>query len=359
MSARRIGVLLAKELRYGTKSFLFIFATVIPVIVSLIVSLVFGKLFSSSPRLGIINEGSSQLTSLFLAQDYLQTRVYTSPDALRRDVEQGVVEMGVIVPGGFDDAVRESTPTDLTLYFWGEGLVTDRATLITALAKNVVTVSGRDVPVEVEPVMLGGNEISSWSERLLPMLVLMTIVLGGTLVPAASLVDEKQKRTLQALTITPTSLGDVLIAKALLGVGLSLTMGTLILALNRAFGTQPVLLMVVLALGAVAAAEFGIMLGTLAKDINTLFTIIKSLALLLYAPAIIDLVPQLPQWLAQMFPTYYIIAPIQNIALHGARLNDVIGHIAMLIGLIVVLFGVGAVVTNGIKTPFTAKEAAA
>ncbi|MBZ0284428.1 MAG: ABC transporter permease [Anaerolineae bacterium] len=337
MNIRRIGVLLGKELSHGTRNFIFMFATVIPIVVSLVVALVFGRLLSSTPRLGIIDEGQSELTPLFLSQDYLDTRIYTSADMLRRDVENGVVEAGVIIPPGFDAAVQDGTNTDLTLYFWGEGLITDRATLITSLAKNVVTVSGRDVPVTVEPVTLGEGEIVSWSERLLPLLVLMTIILGGTLVPAVSLVDEKQKRTLQALTITPTSLGEVLMSKALLGVGISLVMGIVILTLNQAFGTQPLLLIFVLGLGAIAAAEFGIILGTFTKDINGLFTVVKSMSILLYAPALINMIPQLPQWLAQVFPTYYIIGPIQDIALNGAGWNEIGGQVAILIGLILVL----------------------
>jgi ABC-2 type transport system permease protein len=345
MSLRRIGVLLGKELAHGTRNFIFIFATVIPVMVSLILSLVFGRLLSDHPRLGLIDQGDSRLTTLFMSHEYVDARRYESPQQLRRDVERGAVQLGLIIPAGFDAAVRGSEATDLTIWFWGEGLIADRAALVTALAKNVIEVSGRDVPVSVEPILLGQGEIASWADRLLPLLVLMTIILGGTLVPAVSLVDEKQKRTLGALTITPTSLGEVLASKALLGMGLSLAMGVLILILNRAWGTQPALLVLVLALGALAAAAFGILLGLIAKDINTLFTVIKSLAILLYAPAIIDLVPQLPGWLARIFPTYYIIAPIQEIALNGAVLSDIIGQLAILIVLIALLIiGLAALV---------------
>jgi ABC-2 type transport system permease protein len=183
MNVGRIGVLLGKEMCYGTRSFIFIFATVIPVAVSLIVSLVFGRLFAGNPRLGLLDLGTSQLPGLFRAQDYLDTKLYSSAEQLRRDVERGVVEMGLMIPDGFDTATRDSRPTDLTIYFWGEGAISNRAMLITALANNVVTVSGRHVPITVEPVQLGRSTISSWSERLLPLLVLMAIVLGGTLVP--------------------------------------------------------------------------------------------------------------------------------------------------------------------------------
>ena len=92
-----------------------------------------------------------------------------------------------------------------------------------------------------------------------------------------------------------------------------------------------------LVLGALAAAVFGIVLGTLVKDMNALFTVVKSMAILLYAPAIIQMIPQLPQALAQVFPTYYIIGPIQDIALNGASLGDISGKLAILLAMIGVL----------------------
>ena len=337
MNVRHIGVLLGKELKHGTRSVIFVFATVIPVVVSLVVSLAFGSLFEAAPRVGVLDEGDSQMIALFEERDYVGTRVYSDADQLRYDTERGVVQMGLIVPAGFDEAVRDGLDTDLTLYFWGEAQITDQALLVTSLARNVVVIGERDVPVTVEAVPLGTGELESWAERLLPLLILMAIVLGGTLIPASSLVDEKQRRTLHALTITPASLLDVMAAKVLVGVVVSLMMGVILLVMNRAFGTEPLLLVVVLALGAFAAAIFGILLGALTRDMNSLFTIIKSLALVLYAPAIIEWVPQLPEWLAQVFPTYYLIAPIQRIALDGAGLAEVAGQLAVLVGLIIVI----------------------
>lgn len=337
MNIRTIGVLLQKELQHGTRSIIFVFATVIPIVISLVVSLAFGDLFEPRPRVGILDEGDSQMTTLFEARDYLETRIYTDADQLRHDTGRGTVMMGLIVPTGFDATVRDGSETDLTIYFWGEAQITDQTLLVTSLARNVVAIGERDIPVTIEAVPLGTGELVSWSERLLPLLILMAIVLGGTLIPASSLVDEKQRRTLRALTITPTSILDVMASKVLLGVLVSLMMGIILLVMNQAFGTEPLLLIVVLALGAFAAATFGILLGTLTKDMNSLFTIIKSLALVLYAPAIIDLIPQLPEWLAQVFPTYYLIAPIQRIALDGAGFVDIAGQIAVLLGLIALL----------------------
>jgi len=106
--------------------------------------------------------------------------------------------------------------------------------------------SGQDAPVEIEAITLGDEANIPWNARLLPLIMLMAVFLGGLFWPAASVINEKEKKTLEALVVTPTSIEDIFIAKGLFGIILSLFMGIVILILNQAFGAQPLLLVLVL-----------------------------------------------------------------------------------------------------------------
>jgi ABC-2 type transport system permease protein len=114
-------------------------------------------------------------------------------------------------------------------------------------------------------------------------------------------------------------------------------MGIIILVLNGALGEQPLPLILVLALGATMAASFGVLMGALVKDINTLFATIKAIGILLYAPALIYIFPQVPQWISRIFPTYYIIGPVIEITQNRWTWGDIAVDIAVLIGEIVLL----------------------
>ncbi len=198
--------------------------------------------------------------------------------------------------------------------------------------------------MEIISRTVGDTESVPWEQRLLPLVVLMAVIIGGSLVPATSLVDEKGKRTLGALVTTPTSLEEVYLAKGLMGALLSLVMGILILMINRAFGGQSALLVLILSLAAIMAAAFGVLLGVLMKDINNLFATVKAFGILLYAPALIYLFPSIPQWIGKLFPTYYIINPIVEITQRGASWADVAVEIYILVGLVLILiFGVGMI----------------
>jgi ABC-2 type transport system permease protein len=338
MNLRRVWILFGKEIFQGPKSFLFFFALVIPVVITLLVSLIFGTYFSGKSRLGLVDEGLSQLVPIVQANQALSVRTYSSIEEMQDAVARGALDMGVVLPEAFDQQVLASEQVQITVYVWGESHLQNRVILASAIINGARQIGGQELPVEIVQTVLGQGVDIPWDKRLLPMMVLMTILLSGTMVPATSLVTEKMKRTLTALSVSPATLMEVFAAKGLLGVVLSLLTGVMILFLNRAFGGQPVMLVGVLLLGAVFSAEIGVWLGALVKDTNTLFATMKSLGILLYAPAFVYMFPNLPQWIGRLFPTYYIIDPVLQIAQNDAGFTDIAADLGILLGLIALGF---------------------
>jgi len=340
MSLKRVGILLGKDFLQGPKNYIFVMAVVLPVVISLVISLVFGTLFSEKPKLGVMDEGSSQLVTMIRELPSVVTKEYGTVSEIKQAVESGAVDMGIVLPEDFDNSVIQGEETQITAYIWGESLAKDRTILGVTIANLVRELAGQEAPVEIEAITLGDEVSIPWNDRLLPLIVLMAVFLGGLLLPATSVVNEKENKTLEALVITPTTIGDVFVAKGLLGIILSLFAGIVILILNQAFGAQPMLLVLVLALGAIMAAEIGLLLGALLKDWTTLFTVWKLGGILLFAPAIVYLFPQIPEWIGRIFPTYYVIQPIVEISQRGAGWPDIAVNVLILAALDLVLIAV-------------------
>ena len=340
MSLKRVGILLGKELWQGPKNFIFVWALVMPIIISLVISLIFGTLFTEKPKLGIVDEGSSQLVTIIKETTSLITKEYDTASEIKQAAESGAVDMGVVLPEDFDSAVRQGEETEIIAYIWGESLAKNRTVLGVTIANLVRELAGQEAPVEIEAITLGDEVSIPWNDRLLPLIVLMAVFLGGLFLPATSVINEKEKRTLEALVITPASIGDIFMSKGLLGIILSLFMGVVILILNQAFGGEPMLLLLVLALGAVMAAEIGLLCGALIKDITSLFAIWKVGGILLFGPAIIYMFPQIPQWIGRLFPTYYILQPIIEISQRGGGWPDIAINVFILAALDLLLLGV-------------------
>ncbi|NWF67799.1 MAG: ABC transporter permease [Chloroflexi bacterium] len=332
MNLRRILALFRKDVWYGSRNVIFVLAIAMPLLLSVVIGLLFGTLFSDKPKLGIYDEGTSQLTTALLADDFMIVQQYASQEALRAALDTGAVEVGLNLPTNFDADLQSGRPLELTLLVWGQSLISDRAIISATIADDILTLSGRETPVTVNTVLLGDRAALSWQARLLPLVVLMSVVIGGMMVPALSMVEEKQRRTLRALTVTPLTMAEVFLTKGALGVLLAVFSGAMTLTLNGGWGPQPALLLLVLSLGGALAAAFGVLLGALVKNVQTLFAVIKAMGILLYAPGLIALFPDaIPQWIARFFPTYYIMQPVLDISQKGAGLADIAFDLTILL----------------------------
>lgn len=329
MSLSRLWVLFTKEVRQATSNFVVALAVIVPIIMSLLVTLVFGDLFTERARLGIVDLGDSALVEILLAKDHVDTRIYASEAALRDDLSRGRVVAGLILPADFDEGVREQRDVEVRALRWGEASFQDRLTLEAVLSEGFAEIGGWADMFTVEAEQLGEQDTRSWADRLLPVVLIYTINLAGIMVPASSMVDEKMKRTLSGLTATPATLIEVFMAKVLFGIALLVLMTLLTLLLNQALASTSLLLLGMLALISVAAAIGGVIIGALTEDMDSLMAVMKGLGFFLMIPAIVELIPQAPEWIARIFPTYYFYAPVVNVSLNGAGFADVAVDLAI------------------------------
>jgi len=342
MNLRHTGILLRKEFFQGPKNFFFVFVFVVPIVISLVVTLVFGTLFADQATLGIVDEGDSQLVPMIEAHTSVASKEYGTASELKEAVAEGAVDAGLILPDDFDSSILQGDKVELPIYVWGQSLAKDRTILVVTVTNLVRELSGQEAPVKIKTVPLGDRESIPWEDRLLPFIVLMTVTVAGVALPGTSLLHEKEKKTVDALVVTPATIGEVFLAKGLLGVIIGVLMGVVILALNQAFGSQPGLLVLLLFLGSIMAAGIGLLVGSIAKDLTSFFATMKILGILLYAPVVIYMFPELPQWIGKVFPTYYIVEPIVEVSQRGGAWPEIAINVFVLIGLNIILIALVA-----------------
>jgi ABC-2 type transport system permease protein len=183
-------------------------------------------------------------------------------------------------------------------------------------------VEGKPAPVNVVVDDLGAETLSL-SARLVPLIVMYALIMAGVFLTAFAVVDEREKRTLDALLVTPVRLSEVLLAKALLGFAIAVAMALVTLALNGVLGASLAGLLLSVAVAALVATAIGLVFATGARNVQMLFALIKGTGFLIVAPVVFYLFPDWPQWVAKLFPTYWIIDPIYRLAIQGDALGDV------------------------------------
>jgi ABC-2 type transport system permease protein len=338
MNLKRVWTLVKTEVFHGPKDMVLVMSLVLPVLLALFMNLAFGDIFSGKAKLGIYDQGDSPLTDKLALTESINLKIFQSEADLRTATSGGVVDMGIVLPEDFDVKLVEKT-IKLKAYIWGESEAKDRYVIPLALNDAIREAVGTPVPVNIENIPLGDDTSLPWSDRLMPLTILLAVFYGGMMLPASSLIHEKQRRTLEALNITPASVTDIFTAKGVIGAALAMLTGIITLAVSTSFGNSPAGLILTLAMGAVMAAEIGLLAGAFIKDMNTLFAFWKFGGLVLFGPSIIFMFPQIPQWIGYIFPTYYVIKPVTDMSIMGASFGAVAWYVGILAILIVLMGG--------------------
>jgi len=329
--------LIVKDLRLGPRSPVFLYAIALPIVMTFLIAGVFGSLLEPVPRLAIADLGESQVTSAASGLRGVEVTVVSDAAELISRVEIHDFDAGLVLPAGFDTAAAAGEDPGAVLYMSGSSLAGTRLVLVAVVADLIDGVTGAVPAVDVVVTRIGDDDVVPIGDRLVPMMVFYAAMIAGLFLPAASLLEERESGTIDALLVSPVQMGDVLVAKGVVATGLATTMAMVTLGLNDAFGGRPFLLLLILVIGSAMLAEFGLVLGMWAKDANTLFTTIKGGGIFIFLPVIFTIWPNLPQWIPRLAPTYYFLNPVYEVGVLGAGPGDVWVDIVVAVAICVVM----------------------
>lgn len=319
----RVVTILAKDLKAGPRSPFFLFILVWPILMSVLLQVVFGTFFETAPTLGVVAPDDSAVLRALSDKSGLTVLRVDDEASLARMVEAHDVDMGWVVPKGFEDAIKTGEKPLVDVRVSGDSLASHRIVLALAAAETVRQVSG-DAPVVAVDVITAGDEAArSMLERLLPLAVLLALLIAGIFLPAFSFVDERQKGALTAILVSPTTVFEVMCAKGLMGFVLAVVAGVVTLVMNGAFPRDPLPILVVFVCAGVMVTQMGVIVGTLIKTTTAMFTIWKSTAWILMLPVVTFVWSGFPRWIGMLSPTYWFIKPTWDIAIEGKGLADV------------------------------------
>ncbi|NIM46903.1 MAG: ABC transporter permease [Candidatus Aenigmarchaeota archaeon] len=335
MNLKHIFTIIKKGIKMGPQNPMFIFGLVIPIVLTLILQLLFGNLWKQKPQLAIYEKGEKIITAELKKNEAIDVVEVQSENEVQKEVESKKADVGASFPEELKEKLKTKEKIVLKIYISGESLAKDRTIAQASIVSALREVSPKPPSVNFQQVQLGEERAVSILELLLPLIVLIAILFGAFFIPATFLVQEKEKKTLTALLITPVTIGEILVAFGLLGIFIAVLMGTVVLFLNIGLNL-PSILFLALFLGTILMTEWGLTAGLIFKDMNSLFVNMKLFGILFYAPAIVLMFPNWPQWIGKIFPTYYIVHPVSRISIFGEGWSEIGWEILVLIGLIII-----------------------
>jgi ABC-2 type transport system permease protein len=314
-------------------------------------SVLFGFLWGNTPTTtGIVayDPGGSRLVESLTALDGWSLWAVASEAEVESTVIEKQALAGIILPADFDArlAAGERPPLKLIL----NGAQERRANARRLVIDLILAQSRQPLPVDwfestinspapgagTAPTAGPGSALRGLPLQayLLVMWSMMGIAMVGMYMVPTLLVEEKERKTLDAVLVAPVSYVDLIVGKALVGVVYAVLSAGLVFVLNPSVRVDSILALIGIGLlSALFATLIGLWFGGMVDNTQSLNTWSGFPLLAFLLPAIVGGLPNSPLWsVLQFFPPTHTLEGISR-AITGESLDRIgVNLLALLIG---------------------------
>ncbi len=269
----------------------------------------------------------------------------TIPSTYHTDIGSGGTAQVQVLIDGSDPTVATSVLSAATL----AGQARGTALRLEQLTRRGASTSGA-APIDVRARVLYNPDLQG-SYNIVPGLVAMILFQTGTSLTAMAIVRERERGTIEQLIVTPIRNYELVLAKIIPYIGVSIADTVLILAMGTLWFHVPIrgsllLLFALTGVYLLPTLGLGLLISTMARtqqqaQLMTMPIMLPSMMLSGFIFPISSLPPFL-QAVGGMLPLTYFLVILRAIVIKGAGLELLIPQTLALIGFAVVLLGLAA-----------------
>ena len=299
---------------------------------------------------------AAQLRDAFKATDIVELVETTEEDALAQ-MREGEVDAVIVVPDGYGDALAPgaaggaTAPVALTVYTDpSRQNVTGTVFQAVGSVLGVVNLGGRP-PLVVPDVKTIQTENLNFISYFVPSMLGLSVMQVG-IFAAIPLVADREKLILKRLAATPLRRWQLVGSNVLMRLLIALVQAVIIVGVGAfAFGVQITgsipLVVGFVVLGAVAFLALGYVVASFAMtedSANGMTSIVQFPMMFLSGTFFpIDDMPDVLQVIARIIPLTYLSDALRQVMVGGAAFAPLWVCAAVLVGWLVVCFGIAAV----------------
>ena len=246
--------------------------------------------------------------------------------------------LGVVVPPNFDANVRAGSHPQLTLYLNGDFLGgTDQQVLEHAISDYARNLTNSQTPLSFSVTSINPPAVSDfaqdYSRRYAMAGLLYSLTIGIAFIPGL-LVEEKEKKTIRMLMVSPASWSDIVMGKLLVGLGYQLLISAAVLLIQGGLVGQIPLVLLFTLLGSAFGLVLGLLFGSIFQTNGNVGIFVGMVSLAYTLPSLVlgplyaILQGSLFEQAIKILPTYYmadgILKAMQNQATVGNTLLDIL-----------------------------------
>ncbi len=258
--------------------------------------------------------------------------------------------LGLVIPDGFEQSLAGNQHPQMQVYINGSQINAQQSALLqSAIADYTRQVANPQPPARIAvatinpPAPSNSSSLQDIGQMYSVAVLLCSFIVGSALVPGL-LTEEKEKKTLRMLMVTPASFADVVAGKLLVGLVYQLILSILVLTIKGSFTGQLPLIILFVLLGAVFSISIGLLAGSVFHTTSAAgaFTGIASFIYILpvfFVGAFGQLFGNNPfAIIIKVLPTYYIADGAANAISGQASWSGTLLDVGIVLACIVLIF---------------------
>jgi ABC-2 type transport system permease protein len=256
----------------------------------------------------------------------------------------------MIIPANFESSLQAGGHPQITLYLNGTNLNGQNSLMIQAAITNYARqVASPQPPLTLTTAMINPPSSTNVGDMLgnyYGVISLMVSFMVGTSLMPGLLIEEKERKTLRMLMVTPASFTDVILGKLLVALVYQLLLSLIVIAIQGGYVGQIPLLLLYALLGSCLSLALGLLLGGVFQTASTAGAVGGMLMFIYIIPTIFagplgTLLGNNPlASLVKLFPTYYISDGAYNAVLSQGTPGSHLLDIAIVAGTTLVLIAI-------------------
>ena len=266
-----------------------------------------------------------------------------SEELLKEGVTEGQYVAGIALPADIMEGFMFGQKPKISVYFASdvpEEIKDAVAVLIRELAYQQ---TGQALTIEISEEILGtdmaGMQIPP-RDRMRPLFAIL-LIMTETFGLANLISEEVERRTINALLVTPVSVKDLFAAKGITGVSLAFVQAALFMAIIGGMSRQPLIILVALLLGAVLVTGASFIIAALSKGFMSVLAWGMVILIILFIPAFGIMFPGAVTGWVKAIPSYYLVDTVHRASNFGAGWGDVWYNLLVLLGFDLALAWIG------------------
>ncbi len=342
MNWRIIGALVAKDFSLFFRNRFFALITVLGLVAYLVIYFIMPSSVNESLEIGLY--APVMLPAFEQMQgEGLEVEVVESEELLKEGVTEGQYVAGIALPADIMEGFMSGQEPIISVYFASDVPEEIKDAVVVLIRELAYQQTGQALAVEVSEEILGtdmaGMQIPP-RDRMRPLFAIL-IIMTETFGLANLISEEVERRTIQALLVTPVSVKDLFTAKGITGVILAFGQGIIFMTIAGGMNQQPLIILVALLLGAVLVTGIGFIIASLAKDFMSVLAWGMVALIPLFIPSFGVIFPGAVTGWVKLIPSYYLIDTVHRVANFGAGWGDIWLNLLILIGFDIALVWIG------------------